>query len=42
MEHLRKDLIEDFDKGDREPFFTKFTNYVPLIMRTKDPKTFKI
>jgi hypothetical protein len=31
-----------FDQGHREQFFAKFTQFVPLSMRTKDLQTMRI
>ena len=42
IEALKKDLLAVFDSGNREQFFSKFGQYVPLLMRTKDNKTLKM
>ena len=31
-----------FDQGSRDQFMTKFSQFVPISMRTKDPQTMKI
>ena len=31
-----------FDQGQRDSFMSKFTQFVPLSMRTKDPQTMKM
>lgn len=34
--------MQHFDQGQREPFFTKFAQFVPISMRSRDPQTMRI
>lgn len=42
VDTLKKELVEAFDSGNRDVFLIKFTQFVPLSMRTKDTKTLKM
>jgi LisH domain-containing protein ARMC9 len=35
-------IMQLFDQGSRDAFFSKFSQFVPLAMRSKDPQTMQM